>query len=131
MLQRNFVGSRWVILSVSLDSNEQKWREFIGKNEMTWPLDPHTFTIDVDGVIQEEHVGDASIEGKLKKLLAHARELQPTETTSSKQDQPGQSCIEFRSTAPVREVESVLASLSNPIAIEQRRRLASWHRGAP
>jgi hypothetical protein len=109
-----------VILSVGLDSDEQ-----------TMTAIPHTFTIDVDGVLQEEHVGDASIEGRLKKLLAHARELQPTETTSSKQDQPGQSCIEFRSTAPVREVESVLASLSNPIAIEQRRRLASWHRGAP
>jgi hypothetical protein len=71
-----------VILSVSLDSEEQKWREFIGKNEMSWPqyrdggftgpiakmfnvtAIPHTFTIDVDGVLQEEHVGDASIEGK-------------------------------------------------------------------
>lgn len=81
---KKFRGQPLVILSMSLDSDEQKWREFIGKNEMTWPLDPHTFTIDVDGVLQEEHVGDASIEGKLKKLLAHARELQPTETTPSK-----------------------------------------------
>jgi hypothetical protein len=39
---------------------------------------PHTFTIDADGVLQDEHIGDASIEGKLKKLIAHARELQPT-----------------------------------------------------
>jgi hypothetical protein len=31
---------------------------------------PHTFTIDSYGVLQEEHVGDASIEGKLKKLLS-------------------------------------------------------------
>ena len=37
---------------------------------------PHTFTIDADGVLQEEHIGDASIEGKLKKLIARARELQ-------------------------------------------------------
>jgi hypothetical protein len=89
-----------VILSVSLDSDEQKWKEYIGKNEMTWPQYrdggfsgpvaklffvteiPHTFTIDSDGVLQEEHVGDASIEGKLKKLLAHARELQPAEATA-------------------------------------------------
>jgi len=91
-----------VILSVSLDSDEQKWKEFIGKNEMTWPryrdggftgsiakmfgvtAIPHTFTIDADGVLQEEHIGDASIEGKLKKLLVHARELTPAETSSAK-----------------------------------------------
>jgi thiol-disulfide isomerase/thioredoxin len=98
---KKFRGQPLVILSVSLDSDEQKWREFIGKNEMSWPqyrdggfngaiarvfnvtAIPHTFTIDVDGVLQEEHAGDASIEGKLKKLLTHARELQLTETPSS------------------------------------------------
>lgn len=37
---------------------------------------PHTFTIDADGVLQEEHVGDAFIEGKLKKLLAQAQDRQ-------------------------------------------------------
>jgi len=31
---------------------------------------PHTFSIDSYGVMQEEHVGDASIEGKLKELLS-------------------------------------------------------------
>jgi hypothetical protein len=41
---------------------------------------PHTFTIDADGVLQEEHIGDASIEGKLKKLLERARSLPPQET---------------------------------------------------
>lgn len=35
---------------------------------------PHTFTIDSDGILQEEHVGDASLEGKLKKLIARANE---------------------------------------------------------
>ena len=39
---------------------------------------PHGFTIDSDGVLQDEHIGDASIEGKLKKLLAPARDLQST-----------------------------------------------------
>ena len=96
---KKFQGQPLVILSVSLDSDEQKWKEFIGKNEMTWPqyrdggftgpiakifdvtAIPHTFTIDADGVLQDEHIGDASIEGKLKKLLVHARELQPTENT--------------------------------------------------
>jgi peroxiredoxin len=93
---KKFQGQPLVILSVSLDSDEQKWKDFIGKNEMTWPqyrdggftgpvakifgvnAIPHTFTIDADGVLQDEHIGDASIEGKLKKLLARARELQPT-----------------------------------------------------
>ena len=36
---------------------------------------PHTFTIDAAGVLQDEHIGDASIEGKLRKQLARAREF--------------------------------------------------------
>jgi peroxiredoxin len=97
---KKFQGEPLVILSVSLDADEQKWKEFIVKNEMTWPqyrdasfsgpiarmfavnAIPHTFTIDADGVLQDEHIGDASIEGKLKKLIARARELQPAENTS-------------------------------------------------
>ena len=35
---------------------------------------PHTSTIDSYGVLQEENVGDASIEGKLKKLLSQAHD---------------------------------------------------------
>ena len=79
---------------ISLDNDEQKWKEFVTKNEMTWlqyrdggfmgPLSkgfgvqaiPHTFTIDADGILQDEQIGDASVEGKLKKLIAHAKELQ-------------------------------------------------------
>ena len=94
-LAKKFQGQPLVILSVSLDSDEQKWKDFIAKNEMTWPqyrdggftspisklfsvtAIPHTFTIDTDGVLQDEHIGDGSIEGKLKKLLAHARQTQP------------------------------------------------------
>jgi thiol-disulfide isomerase/thioredoxin len=94
---KKFQGQPLVVLSVSLDDDEQKWKEYVTKNEMTWPqyrdggftgsvakmfavtAIPHTFTIDADGVLQEEHIGDASIEGKLKKLVAHARELQPAE----------------------------------------------------
>lgn len=97
-IAKEFQGQPLVILSVSLDGNEQKWKEFIAKNQMTWPqyreagvkgvtarlfgvtAIPHTFIIDADGVLQEEHIGDASIEGKLKKLIARARELQPAET---------------------------------------------------
>jgi hypothetical protein len=40
-----------------------------------------SFTIDADGVLQDQHIGDASIEGKLKKLVARARELQAPQKT--------------------------------------------------
>jgi thiol-disulfide isomerase/thioredoxin len=93
-IAKKFQGQPLVILSVSLDSQESKWKEFVAKNHMTWlncrdgsfegPVAklfdvhaiPHTFTIDADGVLQDEHVGDAAIEGKLKKQIARARELQ-------------------------------------------------------
>jgi thiol-disulfide isomerase/thioredoxin len=99
-IARKFQGQPLVILSVSLDSEENKWKEFVAKNEMTWmncrdgrfdgPMAklfgvhaiPQTFTIDADGVLQDEHVGDGSIEGKLKKQIARARELEaPVKTT--------------------------------------------------
>jgi thiol-disulfide isomerase/thioredoxin len=81
-----------VVLSISLDSDNGKWKDFVGKNEMTWlqyrdggfdgtlakqfnvKAIPATFTIDADGVLEDQHVGDASIEGKLKKLVAQAAE---------------------------------------------------------
>jgi thiol-disulfide isomerase/thioredoxin len=83
-----------IVLSVNVDTDENKWKSFVAENHMTWPqyfdngfngsiarmfdvnAIPHTFTIDADGIVQDEKVGDASIEGKLKKLLARARELQ-------------------------------------------------------
>ncbi|MGB6801859.1 MAG: redoxin domain-containing protein [Candidatus Sulfotelmatobacter sp.] len=97
---KKFQGQPLVGLSVSLDNDEEKWKDFVAKNEMTWPqyrdggftgpiakmfgveAIPHTFTIDADGVLQDEHIGDASIEGKLKKLVARARELQAPVKTS-------------------------------------------------
>jgi thiol-disulfide isomerase/thioredoxin len=98
-IAKNFQGQPLVVLSVSLDNDEQKWKDFIEKNGMTWlhyrdggfngriskmfgvEAIPHTFTIDADGVLQDERIGDASIEGKLKKLVARARELQSAEKT--------------------------------------------------
>ncbi len=89
---KKFDGQPLAILSISLDSDEAKRKKFITKNEMSWPqyrdgvfkgpfstifginVIPRTFTIDSDGVTQEEHVGDASIEGKLKKLLAQVHD---------------------------------------------------------
>jgi thiol-disulfide isomerase/thioredoxin len=89
-IAQKFQGQPLVILSVSLDSDPQAWKKFVAKNGMTWPqyydgrFDgpiakafgvqeiPHTFTIDADGVLRDEHIGDASIEGRLKKLVAQA-----------------------------------------------------------
>ncbi len=82
-----------VVISISLDKDEDKWKEFVAKNQMTWlqyrdgsfngaiaksfavNAIPATFTIDADGVLEDQHVGDADIEGKLKKLVASATEL--------------------------------------------------------
>ena len=93
-IAKKFQGQPLVVLSISLDNDEKQWKDFIAKNEMTWlqyrdggftgPISkgfgveaiPHTVTIDADGVLQDEHIGDASIEGKLKKLVNHARESQ-------------------------------------------------------
>ena len=93
-IAKKFQDQPFVVLSVSVDTDEQKWKDFVAKNGMTWlqsrdagftgPIArmfsvesiPHTFTIDADGVLQDEHIGDAAIEGKLKKLVARARELQ-------------------------------------------------------
>jgi len=87
-----FRGQPLVVLSISLDKDDEKWKDFVGKNEMTWlqyrdggfegsvakqfgvKAIPATFTIDADGVLEDQHVGDADIEGKLKKLVARAAE---------------------------------------------------------
>jgi hypothetical protein len=85
-------------ISISVDDNQEKWKEFVAKNEMTWPqyfdggfngsvarafdvhAIPHTFTVDADGVLQDEHIGEASLEGKLKKLIKRAHEMQAINT---------------------------------------------------
>jgi thiol-disulfide isomerase/thioredoxin len=99
-IAQRFSGEPLVVLSVSLDNDETAWRNFVAKNGMSWlqyrdggfngPVSklfgvnaiPHTFTIDADGVLQDEHVGDASLEGKLKKLCARARQLQEAPRTA-------------------------------------------------
>jgi thiol-disulfide isomerase/thioredoxin len=89
-IAKDFAGQPLVIISVSWDSDETKWKDFINKNEMTWvqyrdashklsqsfgvDAIPHYFTIDSDGVFTAEVLGSGSdVEGKLKKLVAKAR----------------------------------------------------------
>jgi thiol-disulfide isomerase/thioredoxin len=92
-IAKRYTGPNFVVLSVSLDNDEDKWRSFVQKNDMTWlqyrdgglngsvakqfgvTAIPATFTIDGDGVLEDQHVGDADIEGKLKKLIARAAEV--------------------------------------------------------
>jgi thiol-disulfide isomerase/thioredoxin len=90
-IAKKFEGQPFVVLSISQDTDQAKWNEFVAKNGMTWlqyrdgasgPIStqfgvhaiPATFTIDADGVLEDQHVGDAEIEGKLKKLIARATE---------------------------------------------------------
>ena len=94
-IAEKFSQEPFVVISVSLDQDEAKWKDFVAKNNMTWlqvrdggftgPIStlfgvraiPHTFTIDADGILQEEHIGTGSdFQGKLKKLCARARQLQ-------------------------------------------------------
>jgi thiol-disulfide isomerase/thioredoxin len=92
-IARKFDGQPLVVLSISLDSDEDKWKSFVAKNQMTWmqvrdggfngavskrfgvTAIPATFSIDADGVLEDQHVGDADIEGKLKKMVARAAEM--------------------------------------------------------
>jgi thiol-disulfide isomerase/thioredoxin len=89
-IAKRFDGQPLVVLSISLDNDEAKWKDFVAKNDMSWlqyrdggftgriatqfgvNAIPATFTIDADGVLEDQHVGDADIEGKLKKLVAQA-----------------------------------------------------------
>jgi len=89
-IAREFAGQPLVIISISWDNDETKWKNFIDKNEMTWVqyrdadhelskrfdvnAIPHYFTIDSDGVLTSEMMGSGSdVEGKLKKLVARAK----------------------------------------------------------
>ena len=89
-IAKEFANEPLVIISVSWDSDETKWKDFIAKNEMTWVqyrdanhalsnafginAIPHYFTIDTDGVLTAEMLGsESNVEGKLKKLIAKAK----------------------------------------------------------
>ena len=93
-IAKEFANDPLVIISISWDSDAEKWKQFITKNEMTWlqyrdadhklserfgvNAIPHYFTVDSDGVLTAEMLGEGSdVEGKLKKLIKQAREAKP------------------------------------------------------
>jgi thiol-disulfide isomerase/thioredoxin len=92
-IAKEFAGQPLVIISVSWDADETKWKDFVQKHQMTWvqyrDADhrlaeqfginsiPHYFTIDSDGVLTAEMMGSGSdVEGKLKKLIKRAQQAQ-------------------------------------------------------
>ncbi len=72
-IAKEFANDPLVIISVSWDSDEAKWKDFVAKNGMTWVqyrdadhalsnefginAIPHYFTIDSDGVLTAEMMG--------------------------------------------------------------------------
>jgi len=95
-LAQKFDGQPFTVLSISMDSDDAAWKDFVAKNGMTWmqyrdgrftgklarqfsvTAIPATFTIDADGVLEDQHVGDANLEGKIKKLIAQAANSKAT-----------------------------------------------------
>ncbi|MDE1155972.1 MAG: redoxin family protein [Acidobacteriaceae bacterium] len=103
-IAEKFKNEPLTIISISWDSDEEKWKHFIQQHEMSWTQYrdadhsltnrfginsiPHYFTIDSDGVLTAEMIGsNSNVEGKLKKLLAKATEsaaaTQHTDSQSS------------------------------------------------
>jgi thiol-disulfide isomerase/thioredoxin len=94
-IAKDFAGQPLVIVSISWDEDEQKWKKFVAKNQMTWPQYrdinhrignlfevkalPGYFTIDSDGVLTTEMLGGGfDVEGRLKKLVDQAKAAAPT-----------------------------------------------------
>lgn len=89
-IAKKFEGQPLVVISISLDQDETTWKSFVAQNGMTWmqyrdggfdgPIAtafavkaiPTTFTIDAQGFLQDQQVGDGEIEAKLKKLVDKA-----------------------------------------------------------
>lgn len=99
-IARDFSGQPLVILSVSWDEDEETWRDFVRKNQMTWPqyLDtshklgrlfevegiPSYFTIDSDGVLTTEMLGEGfDVEDRLGKLIAKAKTAELANTPAA------------------------------------------------
>jgi thiol-disulfide isomerase/thioredoxin len=99
-IAKEFAGQAFVLISVSWDDDDKKWKDFVAKNEMTWLQYrdndhklaerfgiheiPHYFTIDSDGVLTAEVIGGGSdVEGKIKKLIKRAQAAQGASAVAS------------------------------------------------
>jgi thiol-disulfide isomerase/thioredoxin len=91
-LVKKFDGQPLVVISISLDEDEPTWKSFIAQNSMNWiqyrdgnfdgPIAtqfrvkaiPTTFSIDANGFVQDQQIGQGEIEKTLEKLVAQAKE---------------------------------------------------------
>lgn len=92
---QEFQGQPFVLLSVSMDEDTAKWKKFVVAQHMTWPQFhdgdsgvslanlfgvhkiPFTFSINAEGVVEDQHLGgNAQLDAKLKQLVAQAVERQ-------------------------------------------------------
>ena len=99
-IAKKFEGQPLVVISISLDQDETAWKSFVAQNGMTWaqyrdgsfdgPIAtafavkaiPTTFTIDAQGFLQDQQVGDGEIEAKLKKLIDKAASASSAKTVA-------------------------------------------------
>ena len=90
-IAQEFAGQPLVVISISLDADENTWKNFVAHNGMTWTqyrdggfdgeiatkfavkAIPTTFSIDANGFLQDQQVGSGEIESKLKQLVAEAQ----------------------------------------------------------
>jgi peroxiredoxin len=92
-IAKKFADQPFVVISISSDKDENAWKTFIRRNNMTWPqyrdadgalsraynvsAIPHYFSIDTDGVLQSVKVGSgANVEGDVRKLVNKARDAE-------------------------------------------------------
>lgn len=105
-IAKDFAGQPLIVISVSGDRDEMAWKNFVAKNNMTWPQYrdgnhelqdaygvssiPRFFTIDTDGVLQSVKVGsDANVRGDIKKLVSKALDAEKKKALASEKT-PGQ-----------------------------------------
>jgi thiol-disulfide isomerase/thioredoxin len=95
-LVKKFAGQPLVVISISVDKDEAKWKQFVTQHEMTWiqyrdadgsiarsfgnQLIPSYYMIGSDGVmLQTQRMGaDDDVEGRIKKMLKQAAEQPKT-----------------------------------------------------
>jgi thiol-disulfide isomerase/thioredoxin len=126
-LNKEFAGQAVEILGISSDSDEQAWRAFIAKNQMTWPeyLDSsgamqNTFGVDSfptyivlnrDGVIRfrQSGYGDNTgmiLEGAIKKALKEKPEAGESVASAEGSSAPANSAGVQTGSSPVNSAEA-------------------------
>jgi len=109
-IAQEFAGQPFVVLSISLDPDESKLREYTVRNRMTWlqyrdgGFDgelstlfavrgiPYTIIVNADGVLVDQYLGSEDLSGKhlsnedidskLRQLIAHAAADKDASTTA-------------------------------------------------